>query len=152
MKALKGDSVPSPNRLWYNYWIEKNVRGSVLDIGKSNFWDYSDISYCYKTLDNDAKMQPDFVADICDSRLCSNSFDYVLCNGMYEFVSDPQKMVDEVYRLLDKGGKAVFGFVNKHYKPYKKDWKYYEDNIDFKDFKILKKKNFDNYHFIICQK
>ena len=29
----------------------------------------------------------------------------------------------------------------------------YEDNIDFKDFKILEKKDFDNkYHYIICTK
>jgi hypothetical protein len=54
---------------------------------------------------------------------------------------------------LDKGGTAIFGFVGKDYKPYKKNWQFYEDNIDFKDFKIVEKKDFGNkYHFIICKK
>lgn len=153
MKELKTDFVPSPNRIWYNEWVSK-INGLVLDVGKSIFWDYSDTPYSYKSLDINEDLNPDIVADICDNTLCSGAFDYVLCNGMFEFVSDPQKMVDEVYRILYKKGIAIFGFVGKDYKPYKKDWKFYEEGrIDFGKFKILEKKDFDNnYHFIICQK
>jgi len=151
MKKLK-DSEPSPNRIWYNEWVSK-INGEVLDIGKSRFWDYSDIPYYYKSLDIDEKLCPDIVGDICNNTLCQATFDYVLCNGMWEFVSDPQKMVDEVYRLLKPKGTAIFGFVGKDYKHYKKDWKFYDNNIDFKKFEILEKKDFENkYFFIICKK
>jgi len=153
MKELKKGFDPSPSRIWYNDWVSKNVNGLVLDIGKSRFWDYSDTPYSYKSLDINESLNPDLVTDICDNTLCSGSFDFILCNEMYEFVSDPQKMVDEVYRILDKGGTAIFGFVGKDYKPYKKNWNFYENNIDFKKFKIMEKKSFDNnYHFIICTK
>jgi SAM-dependent methyltransferase len=139
------------SREWYNDWVESNAFGSILDIGKSQHWDYSGISYSYKTLDNDESLKPDILADICDNTVFKESFDTVLCNGMYECAKDPQKMVEEVYRILNKGGKAIFGFVGKNYPPYKGDWKFYE-KIDFNGFKILQEKVIDNYHFIICQK
>ena len=153
MKMLKKVSDPSPSRLWYNDWISKNVDGMVLDIGKSKFWDYSDISYFYKSLDVNPKLNPDMVVDICDNTLCADAWEFVLCNGMYEFVSDPQKMVDEVYRILVPKGIAVFGFVGKDYRPYKKDWKFYDNNINFDKFKIIKRRDFNkNYHIFVCQK
>lgn len=152
MKMLKEDSVPSEYRLWYNEWI-KNINGLVLDIGKSRFWDYSDIPYSYKSLDINKELKPDIVADICDNSLCSETFDYILCNGMYECVNNQQKMVDEVFRLLVPGGTAIFGFVGKDYPRYKNNWKFYDNNIDFSQFKILETKDFNKeYHFIICQK
>ena len=153
MKMLKKVSDPSPSRLWYNDWISKNVNGMVLDIGKSRYWDYSDTPYSYKSLDIEASLNPDIIADICDNKVCYDSFDYVLCNEMYEFVRYPQKMVDEVYRILVPKGIAVFGFVGKDYRPYKKDWKFYDNNINFDKFKIIKRRDFNkNYHIFVCQK
>lgn len=148
MKVLKTDFVPSPNRIWYNEWISKNAKGKVLDVGKSTFWDYD-----FPTIDIRKKLEPTYVGDICRTSLPSDYFEMVLCNGMYECVSNPQKMVDEVYRILKPEGKVIFGFVGKDYIPYRRNWKFYDENIDFKDFRILEKKYFDkNYHFIICKK
>lgn len=153
MKMLKKGLIPSPSRLWYNEWVIKNVNGIVLDIGKSKYWDYSDTPYSYKSLDIESSLKPDIVADICDNTICSESFDYILCNGLYEFVRYPQKMVDEVYRILIPKGIAVFGFVGKDYKPYKKDWRFYDNNINFDKFKIIKRRDFyNNYHIFVCQK
>ena len=135
----------SEPRMWYNDWVERNAKGKVLDVGKSLYWDYG-----FETIDINEKLSPNIVGDICNSNLPTSAYDMVLCNGMYEFVSDPQRMVDEVRRILKPGGVAIFGFVGKDYKPYKKDWKYYEENIVFK-MKIIEKKDFDNYHFIICE-
>lgn len=148
-----GNSSVSENRTFYNEWVKK-IKGEVLDIGKSRFWDYSDIPYNYKSLDINPDLKPDIVADICNNTLCPDLFDYVLCNGMWESITDHQKMVNEVYRILKPNGTAIFGFVGKGYKPYKKDWSYYKDgDIDFKKFIILEKKNFgDRYYFIICKK
>ena len=151
MKMLKGDSAPSEYRKYYNDWITNNVKGIVLDVGKSTFWDYSDTPYEYKTIDTNKRLEPDFVGDICRSSLCSGTFDFVLCNGLRESVKDPQKMIDEVQRLLTPGGTAIFGFVGKGYKPYKKDWGYYDGSEKF--FGEIVIKNFgDKYHFIICKK
>ena len=145
---LKKDSVPSPYKLWYNNWVSKNAKGKVLDVGKSIFWDYG-----FTTIDINKKLNPTFVADICNSGLTDNIYDVILCNGMYECVENPLKMMDEVYRMLKVGGMAIFGFVGKDYKPYMKNWKYYAEDIDFTGFKILRKKDFNKeYHFIICQK
>lgn len=147
MKMLKKDSIPSENRIWYNKWV-KYLEGTVLDVGKSRFWDYG-----FPTIDINKELNPTFCQDICHSNLSSNFYDTILCNGMWECVDDPQKMVDEVYRLLKPEGIAIFGFVGKDYYPYKKNWKYYDNNIDWKKFKIIEKKDFDNrYYFIIARK
>lgn len=142
-KALREDSAPSPYRLWYNDWVAKNAKGKVLDVGKSTYWDYG-----FPTLDTNPELKPTYIGNIEHTSFPEKCFDLVLCNGMYEFVSDPQKMVDEVLRI---GNKAIFGFVGKDYKPYKKNWKFYEgkEHIPF----IKEKKDFNKeYHFIICQK
>jgi len=147
IKKLKEDSGPFTARAWYNKWVEKNVSGKILDIGKSTFWDYG-----FETIDINRDLLPSIVGDICGpNRLISDTYDTVLCNGMYEFVEDPQKMVDEVKRILKIKGIAIFGFVTAGYTPYKRDWKYYDNNIDFK-MEIIKLKRFSNYYFIVCKK
>lgn len=144
----KKDSIPSPYRLWYNDWVENNAKGNVLDVGKSRFWDYG-----FKTIDINQKLNPTIVGDICNSILLDNSHDTILCNGMYECVINPLKMMNEVYRILKAGGTAIFGFVGKDYPRYKRNWQYYDKKIDFGNFKVIKEKDFNNeYHFIICKK
>jgi len=145
MRALS-DSPATMSRQWYNKWVDENAKGEVLDVGKSTHWDYG-----YPTIDINPKLGPTILGDICNSGLLDGAYDTVLCNGMYEFVEDPQVMVDEVRRVLKPGGVAIFGFVGKDYKPYKKDWKYYDGGINF-GMKVIKKKNFNDYHFIICRK
>jgi len=147
IKKLREDLIPSESRLYYNEWVERNAKGIVLDVGKSRYWDYG-----FPTIDTNKKLNPNYCQDICNSNLADDFFDTVLSNGMYEFVSDPQVMVSEVYRILKSGGKAIFGFVGKDYPPYRKYWKFYNNNIDLGKFEILEKKDFNNYHFIICQK
>jgi len=151
MKILKDDSNKSEYRVWYNDWVERNVEGSVLDVGKSRFWDYE-----FPTIDNNAEMSPTYLDDICKCNLPDNSFDIILCNGVYQMVSEPQGMIDEIYRILKEGGKVIFGFAGIEYPRYgqnKIEWRAYKNDADFKEFKIIKKKDFNNeYHFIICQK
>ena len=147
MKKLTKDK-PSEYRIEYNRLVEKYSNGKVLDIGKSMYWDYD-----FDTIDIDTQINPTYLADICNSNLESNKYDLVLCNGMFEFVSNQQKMVDEVYRLLKHKGIVIFGFVGRDYPAYKPDWKCFDNNIDFKDMTILEIINFKKeYHFIICQK
>jgi hypothetical protein len=143
IKELKKDSAPSQYRLWYNDWVKKNARGLVLDVGKSKFWDYGFI-----TLDINPKLNPTYVGDIQDTKFLDEAFDVVLCNGMYECVKNPQAMIYEVLRITKKT--AIFGFVGKGYKPYKKDWNYYDG---YEELPEHTRKNFgDEYYFIICEK
>lgn len=41
-------------------------------------------------------------------------FDVVICNNVYEHVSNPFKMVSEIYRVLKKGGICYFAATNKY--------------------------------------
>lgn len=43
----------------------------------------------------------------------NNSFDVVVCNQVYNFVENPQKLVNEIYRVLKPGGVCYFGARNK---------------------------------------
>ena len=139
------DKPVTPSRLWYNDWVKANTKGNVLDIGKSVYWDYG-----FPTLDINPKRHPTYLGNVEHINFPNETFDVVLCNGMYEFVDSPQGMIDEVLRVTKKGGKAIFGFVGKDYKPYKKPWKFFEDKealpphtrVDFGS----------EYHFTICQK
>jgi len=152
MKELKKDSNPSEYRFWYNDWVEKNAKGNVLDVGRSRFWDYE-----FPTIDNNSEMSPTYLDDICKCSLPSNTFDMVLCNGVYQMIKDPKGMIDEIYRILKKEGIAIFGFAGTEYIRYDLNkmarWKVYDNDVDFKEFKIINRKDFNKeYHYIICQK
>lgn len=139
------DLEPDRIRIWYNDWVSKNAVGSVLDIGKSRHWDYG-----FPTLDMNRRLNPTYVGSIEKIDFPDDNFDTVLCNGMYEFVSDPQSMISEVLRITKKGGTAIFGFVGKNYKPYRDNWKFYEGKETLPQHTIV---DFDQeYYFLICHK
>lgn len=146
IKALSEASDPvSPYRLWYNEWVSENAKGWVLDVGKSRFWDYG-----FPTIDTNKKLKPTFCASIEKAPFQAETFNVVLANGIYECVENPQIMINEVLRILKTGGKAIFGFVGEEYKPYKKDWKYYDFKEKLPKHEIV---SFNNeYHFLICTK
>lgn len=43
----------------------------------------------------------------------NNTFDVAVTNQDYEFIEDPQKYIDEIYRVLKPGGICFFGARNK---------------------------------------
>jgi SAM-dependent methyltransferase len=144
IKQLKKDFAPSASRIWYNKWIEENAKGMVLDVGRSDRWRYH-----FSTIDINPNMRPTFLGNIEKTSFPNECFDTVLCNGMYEYVDNPQAMIDEVLRITK--GTAIFGFVGKDYKPSKEPWKFYEgkeiipNQVECKDFG-------NEYHYIICKK
>lgn len=42
-----------------------------------------------------------------------NSFDIIICNGVYEHVEMPKILIDQIYRLLKPGGICYFSAMNK---------------------------------------
>ena len=50
----------------------------------------------------------DVKADICDLPFDDNSFDVVFCNHVLEHIIDDTKAMQELYRVLKKGGFGIF--------------------------------------------
>ena len=134
-------------RKWYNNWVQENVKGAVLDVGKSAHWDYG-----FPTLDINKRKNPTYLGDITERTIFADeAFDVVLCNGLYETVVDPQKMIDEVIRITKQV--AIFGFVGERYRPYRYPWKFYQGKESFPHgYKIVHYNLDDYYHFIVITK
>lgn len=148
---------PSEYRLWYNDYLQRlakrNPEWKVLDIGKSEFWDYKRLWENYLVIDNNPSKNPDLTQDICASSLLG-PYDLILCNGMYEYVDDTKRMVSEVYRLLENFGTAIFGFVGQDYQSYGANGKKWDKDMTiFEAFSETKRYDFGElYHYIICKK
>jgi len=123
--------------------VAKYAKGKVLDVGKSKYWEYG-----FPTIDINPKMKPTYIGDIEKTDFTDGGFDMVLRNGMYELIDNPQKMINEVLRITKR--LAIFGFVGRDYKPYRRNWKFYEGKEVFPPH--IKKDFGREYHFVICQK
>ncbi len=51
--------------------------------------------------------------DALNLKFKDNSFDIIICTHIYEHVTKPQKLADEIFRLLKPGGVCYFAAVNK---------------------------------------
>jgi SAM-dependent methyltransferase len=118
MKRLD-DFPTNPIREYYHTLLSLAF-GRVLDVGKSRHYDYG-----YETLDISRKLKPTIVGDICNAPIPDETYDTVLCNGVYQEASDPKKMLSEIHRILKPNGIAILGFNCNGYKPYKTkgEWK-----------------------------
>ena len=50
----------------------------------------------------------DIKADICDLPFKDNSFDVVFCNHVLEHITDDKKAMQELFRVMKKGGFGIF--------------------------------------------
>jgi SAM-dependent methyltransferase len=83
--------------------------GRILDIGAGKT-PYKEFFNCkeYITLDNRKYKNIDLVADITKKiPLKKDSIDGVLCFQVLEHVKKPQKVIDEIHRILKPGGKCL---------------------------------------------
>ena len=60
----------------------------------------------YTTTDLNSPLA-DIKADICDLPFEDNSFDVILCNHVLEHIPDDTKAMQELYRVLNKGGWGI---------------------------------------------
>ena len=101
-------------------FLEKHLRqvpqeAVVLNIGADG--DYPDLvrrighdrGFTVKSSDIDAERNPDFVDDICNSRLPSDTFDVVVMASVLEHVQQPFEAAREIGRILKPGGSALLG-------------------------------------------
>lgn len=106
----------------------------------------------YKTMDLDISTKPDIVGDIHQIPLKDESIDAIICSSVLEHVNDPIRAIQEMYRVLKKGGK-LFMFVPSIY-PYHSQgahypdmWRFFDDSIIFmlKDFSSVEMCKFGGY-------
>ena len=50
----------------------------------------------------------DVKADICNLPFNDNEFDFILCNHVLEHIPDDTKAMQELYRVMTKGGMGIF--------------------------------------------
>ena len=82
------------------------------------------------TLDIDPRSQADVIGDLCSRNpaLADESFDVVICTEVLEHVRDPFSAVDEIYRVLKKGGRlyASSPFDFRIHGPLPDNWRFTE--------------------------
>lgn len=80
-------------------------KGTVLDVG-SRFSPYKQlIPYTtFLTLDIDKRFNPDLCCDVHNIKCKSNSFDTIIATELLEHLHNPQKAIDEIYRILKPRG------------------------------------------------
>lgn len=61
----------------------------------------------YTTADLESPLA-DVKADICDLPFADNTFDMVICNHVLEHIPDDKKAMEELYRVMKKGGMGIF--------------------------------------------
>jgi ubiquinone/menaquinone biosynthesis C-methylase UbiE len=88
--------------------LSKYTNGKVLEVGSGNL-SYKQYVRCtdYKTLDINNSLNVDFCEDVHRTTLPSNSFDTVLMIEVLEHLYNPFKAIEQVNRVLKKGGYVI---------------------------------------------
>lgn len=135
--------IGNENKAARTAWLEKTLRKlpegiKILDAGAGeqqykefcSHLDYTSQDFCEYTGEGDRAAlqtgtfdtsQIDIVSDITSIPLPDESFDAILCTEVIEHVPDPIKAIDELKRLLKKGGTLILTapFISlTHYAPY----------------------------------
>ena len=102
------------DKSWRKQAAEKLNPGSVLDLGSGTGASYTDlINFDVTALDPDEQMlslnnfEKKVVGKGEEIPFKENSFDNVLCCFVWRNVSDTEKALSEVYRVLKPGGKFI---------------------------------------------
>jgi len=91
----------------------KKLKGSILDVGAGSDSPYKqymipwEIENNYTTLDIDPSTNPDIVSPIEFMNVPDNFYDNVLATEVLEHSANPQKAIDEIWRVLIPGGKCI---------------------------------------------
>lgn len=94
-------------RPFINAFLKKySTNAVILDIGASGN-DHREYFPHRTTLDVDASKKPDVVGDAHNLPFKDESFEMVACSEMLEHADSPQKVIDEIRRVLKPGGRVV---------------------------------------------
>jgi len=98
-----------PDRYLLKKQIKRNshfIKGIVLDAGSGGDGRYKSFFKCdkYLTLDINPKNNPDVVGSILNIPMAENSVDSIISTQVLEHVKNPQKAVEEFFRILKNNG------------------------------------------------
>lgn len=89
----------------------------------------------YKTMDLAPEYKPDIVGDIHNIPMENGSVDAIICKAVLKHVYDPVRAVNEMHRILKKGGKmlfyAPFLYAYHHNEIYDDYYRYTEDGLRY---------------------
>lgn len=103
--------MKSPHRNWLEKYLKEELpklKGSVLDIGSANRrydWLLKQKPVAIDIVANKEK-EVEF-GDVNNLRFPDNSFDNIICLEVFEYLTTPQKAIDEIYRVLKPGGQLI---------------------------------------------
>jgi len=149
----------SPQRKFLeNYLLPKlDIKGKVLFIGVREYCHYEHYltEGQWITLDIDDKVDPNIVGDVCNMDLPDDSFDWVIFNGVFEYLENPLLAISEIWRVIRPGGYLLFGAP---YTTLDSDgglWRVTPAGVKvyLNNFKIIETFNIKNKHiYALCKK
>ena len=123
--------------------FKKIQPGIVLDVGSKHSPYKKYIPHTqYMRLDISKEGNPDIVSDIHNVNWQSDYFDSIVAIEILEHLHDPQKAVDEIYRLLKKEGICVLStrFIHPYHPDPKDYYRFTPDSLGllFNKFRKVK--------------
>jgi ubiquinone/menaquinone biosynthesis C-methylase UbiE len=129
--------IPPVSRLSLNIELKKLFKrlqpGIVLDVGSGYSNGYKSLipHTKYMTLDINDKFTPDICCDLHQIKWESNFFDTVIAIEVLEHLYEPQKAINEIYRILKKGGICIAStrFIFRYHKDPKDYYRFTWDSL-----------------------
>ncbi len=123
------------------------LQGGILDVGGQDGKRYREFfphAKAYTVIDPDASAHPDIVAGAENMPVEDSSADAILCCEVLMYIKDIQKAIDEIARVLKKGGTlmATVSFMSTPANREGYYWQFAPDGLrhllskDFKDIRI----------------
>jgi SAM-dependent methyltransferase len=147
----------SPSRRESNAWLRvvcKDITGDVLSVGSGDNLDRDGHSYreyfpsaksftSSETLESRRKV--DLILDVRKMDLPDECYDCIFCCGVLEHIDELHSALNEMYRVLKKGGYLIVGFPfwQRIHKAPSDYWRFTEDGARhlLKDYEILEVKS-----------
>lgn len=145
----------SPHRNCLERYLKKELprlSGSVLDIGsKSRRYDWllERKPIAIDLVEN--KKKDISFGDVNSLRFLDNSLDNIICLEVFEYLTTPQKAIDEIYRVLKPGGWLILScpFMYKIHQDQIRYTKDFWENILLAKFSQKEIKPIGNFYTII---
>jgi len=143
--------MKSPHRLYFEEILRENkkfIKGLTLNVGGGTK-PYRELAEkmivmdLYEKTPSGKKTDLDIKADITKPfPFKTESFETVICTQVLEHILTPQKVLNEIYRVLKQNGNLIFSvpFLERFHPDPKDYWRFTKEGIEelLKKFKIIK--------------
>ncbi len=145
---IKSASRLCLNKLLLHYFKQLKA-GIVLDVGAKGSPYKEHIPHTkYMTLDIEKSHNPDICCDLQDIKWKSNYFDIVIATEVIEHLEEPQKSVNEIHRVLKRGGICILStpFIHSYHPDPKDYYRFTKDSLEhlFRKFSTVEIQGYGN--------